>query len=246
MDHAVLHVRYCMCSTVCVHVVHGTRITNSTSHLRCVLPCAGQQVRDPLHHNDPLVFAVRGLCNTGLCWRWWWWRVQVAEIGRDYFFMNELEEASPEGGKLVVHIADAFDAKSAEPEGFSCLIVDLFADGKVLPQLTSPDVWAAFRERLAPAGRVVANLGGPSLEPALAETDEAWQTTIAAARAVAQTFPGEAYYRRSDENSQESNYLVMTGPPYEKHEWASLLPDFMGDALHMWKPLTMDAECFKR
>ncbi|KAH7663182.1 S-adenosyl-L-methionine-dependent methyltransferase protein [Dioscorea alata] len=59
----------------------------------------------------------------------------LIEIAREYFGLSGLEKPTEAGGFLSVHIGDALSQSATVPGGFAAIIVDLFCDGKILPQL---------------------------------------------------------------------------------------------------------------
>ena len=56
-------------------------------------------------------------------------------------------------GKLTVHVGDALGQDVTVDGGFAGLIVDLFAEGRVLPALQEPQTWQQLKERLRPGGK---------------------------------------------------------------------------------------------
>jgi hypothetical protein len=99
----------------------------------------------------------------------------------------------------VVHVGDALLPSAAVPGGSAGIIVDLFAGGQLLPQLTQTDTWRDVRARLAPGGRVLANLG-PA--PVQGMDAAAAGRTLAALDAMAEAFEGER--RALNTSSEES------------------------------------------
>lgn len=57
------------------------------------------------------------------------------------------------GGKLTVHVGDALGQDVMVDGGFAGLIVDLFAEGRVLPALQEPHTWQQLKEKLRPGGK---------------------------------------------------------------------------------------------
>ncbi|KXZ47873.1 hypothetical protein GPECTOR_32g486 [Gonium pectorale] len=153
----------------------------------------------------------------------------VVEAGRLYLGMHELEQR----GELVVHIGDALAPTACVPGGFSGIIVDLFAGGRLLPQLTkaSPGAlyvgehrktWEDLRSRLAPGNgaRLIANLGqAPPTIPGVRWQEEAY-TTLRAYEALEAAFDGEVSLL-----TVQSNTLALTGPLPNPEEWPGPLPE---------------------
>ncbi|KAG2490193.1 hypothetical protein HYH03_011320 [Edaphochlamys debaryana] len=141
----------------------------------------------------------------------------VVAAGRAYLGMRQLEEA----GKLVVHVGDALAPEARVPGGFSGIIVDLFAGGRLLPQLTKRSTWEALRSRLAPGPRprLLANLGqAPPRVPGMRWHSEAY-TTLRAYEALEAAFEGDVSLL-----TFQSNTLALTGPLPAPEEWPGSLP----------------------
>ena len=71
---------------------------------------------------------------------------------------------TPRNGRLTVHIGDALSEEVRVEGGFSAILVDLFADGVVVPQLQEAATWQALKERIRPGGRMMVNCGGACVE----------------------------------------------------------------------------------
>jgi hypothetical protein len=76
------------------------------------------------------------------------------------------EEVCGAAGIGNVELGSPLEASAAVPGGFSGIVVDLFQDGKLMPQLVDPAAWRAIRGKLADpdGGRVMAHLG-PAEDP---------------------------------------------------------------------------------
>jgi hypothetical protein len=59
----------------------------------------------------------------------------LIEKARDYLGLSELEKPTSKGGRLCVHVDDALSPSQDVSGRYAGIIVDLFADGKVLDQL---------------------------------------------------------------------------------------------------------------
>ncbi|CAA0817181.1 S-adenosyl-L-methionine-dependent methyltransferases superfamily protein [Striga hermonthica] len=59
----------------------------------------------------------------------------LIDQSRDYLGLRDLEKHTMDGGFLNIHIGDVFSPDAAISGGYAGIIVDLFAGGKVLPQL---------------------------------------------------------------------------------------------------------------
>ncbi|PNH06738.1 hypothetical protein TSOC_006861, partial [Tetrabaena socialis] len=143
----------------------------------------------------------------------------VVMVGRMHLGMQELEDS----GRLVVHTGDALAPDATVPGGFSGIIVDLFAGGRLLPQLTKRDTWEALRRSLdstQPGARIIANLGqSPPSAPGTPWAPEAY-TTLRAYEALEAAFEGDVSLM-----SVQSNTVALTGPLPSQDEWPGRLPE---------------------
>ncbi|CAM6126494.1 unnamed protein product [Calypogeia fissa] len=129
-------------------------------------------------------------------------------------------------GLLRVHIGDALDDQNVAIEGgFSGLIVDLFAEGAVIPELQQIDIWRKLRAKLRPNGRIIVNCGGSCVE-AVEKNGVRKDGEITAREtlaAIADVFKGElsvTYLRDRGDNS-----IALTGPPPDLEVWRDTLPE---------------------
>ena len=97
------------------------------------------------------------------------WEIDAAVVELAHAFLG-LPRDDP---GLVVHVGDALEARArTSPQGFGALVVDLWGDEGVVPELGRPGAWAGLVRRLArPAhGRIAANIwnDAPSLDALVA------------------------------------------------------------------------------
>jgi spermidine synthase len=112
----------------------------------------------------------------------------VVALARMHMGMAELEDS----GALQVVIGDALvppgerDLRTA-----AGVIVDLFSNGQLLPQLEQPDSWSVIRHHLAPGGRVMANLGAAPMQGVTGASHDAQSSRARTAlAAMAEAFDG--------------------------------------------------------
>lgn len=118
----------------------------------------------------------------------------LVDKAREYFALSDLEKHTPTGGILHVCIGDALSPSVNVSGGYAGIIVDLFSDGKVLPQLQEVSTWLELHDKLMPNGRFMVNCGAAndgasnSASPELLAIDRSWvqNSTI---RALCQAFP---------------------------------------------------------
>ncbi|KAL5679066.1 hypothetical protein ACJX0J_005451, partial [Zea mays] len=112
----------------------------------------------------------------------------IIELSRDYFGMSDLEKATESGGSLLVRIGDALSPSATVEGGFAGIVVDLFCDGKVIPQLQEAKTWLQIAKRLMPDGRIMVNCGGSDTEESLSSP---WVQNPTV-KALCSAFPGQA------------------------------------------------------
>ncbi|XP_022767924.1 uncharacterized protein LOC111312150 isoform X2 [Durio zibethinus] len=122
----------------------------------------------------------------------------LIDKAREYFGLSNLERCNKVGGRLEVHIDDAFSPRQHLPAGYAGIIIDLFYDGKALSQLQEVETWLELSDRLMPDGRLMVNCGGvseSSIDGKLhhQSVDDVWiqNSTI---KALAKAFPGQALH----------------------------------------------------
>ncbi|KAL6899889.1 hypothetical protein ACP4OV_006547 [Aristida adscensionis] len=156
----------------------------------------------------------------------------VLAVARDFFGLAELEENH--GSRLFIHVGDALEAE-APPGGFGGALVDLFANGSVLPELQEADTWRRLGGIVARGGRLMVNCGGACVEAEEAGRDgEAVKD--ATLRAMAAAF-GEGMVSVLD---VDESCVGMTGPPVTAQEvaaaWKARLPPELQHFAHLWRP----------
>ncbi|KAF8380279.1 hypothetical protein HHK36_027761 [Tetracentron sinense] len=175
----------------------------------------------------------------------------LIDKAREYLGLSDLEKHTQAGGVLCVHVGDALSQSANVPGGFAGIVVDLFSDGKVLPQLQEVATWLELNDKLMPHGRIMVNCGGVHAKasdirdgitcPEVSSKDGVWvqNSTI---KALCQTFPGEVEvsdlrlsWKRMAEGEGE-NYLALTGPLPDLNEWSAAVPDRLSLTVKQWRP----------
>lgn len=130
-------------------------------------------------------------------------------------------------GKLAVHIGDAVGPEVSVEGGFASLIVDLFAEGRVIPALQDPQTWEKLKATLRPGGRIIVNCGGDRLIPGQESKSPGqlyMEETIAA---MGKVFPGELSTRYLARKG--FNTVAITGPSPDTASWLQALPEPLRD-----------------
>ncbi|KAF8780454.1 hypothetical protein HU200_001577 [Digitaria exilis] len=155
----------------------------------------------------------------------------IVELSRDYFGVSDLEKATESGGSLSVHIGDALSPSATVEGGFAGIVVDLFCDGKIIPQLQEAATWLEIAQKLMPGGRIMVNCGGADVEESLASS---WVQNPTV-KALCSAFPGQLNWKRLSE--QESvNYVTLTGPLPDLDEWSASVPSELSTKVKQWVP----------
>ncbi|KAL2330948.1 hypothetical protein Fmac_018529 [Flemingia macrophylla] len=168
----------------------------------------------------------------------------LVDKARDYFGLSDLEEKTKDGGVLNVHIGDVFIPSKDFHRRYAGIVVDLFSDGKVLPQLQEVSTWLELRERLMANGRFMVNCGGSdggpnaidgSTDPELLSSDESWLLNPAL-RALAKAFPGQLSWKRMPKENGE-NFMALTGPLPDLESWSASVPSPLSRSVKNWRLL---------
>ncbi|OMO52501.1 hypothetical protein CCACVL1_29215 [Corchorus capsularis] len=164
----------------------------------------------------------------------------LIDKAREYFGLSNLERCNQAGGRLQVHIDDAFSPIQNDlPKAYAGIIIDLFSDGKVLSQLQEVETWLELSDRLMPDGRLMVNCGGLSESTidgkiSYQSVDDTWKQN-STLKALAMAFPGQVSWKRTPEE-QGLNYLALTGPLPDLTSWSALVPVCLTEAVKQWRP----------
>ncbi|XP_051183516.1 uncharacterized protein [Lolium perenne] len=160
----------------------------------------------------------------------------IIELSRDYFGMSNLEKTTELGGSLSVRIGDALSPSVAVEGGFAGIVVDLFADGKVLPQLQEVETWLEIAKKLMPDGRIMVNCGGADTAVSLAaDTGVSSWVQNPTIKALCSAFPGQLNWKRLSEK-ESVNYVALTGPLPDLEEWSTSVPSELSPRVKQWVP----------
>lgn len=172
---------------------------------------------------------------------------------RDYFGLSDLEKPTETGGVLQVHIGDVFSPSKDASGRYAGIVVDLFSEGKVLPQLEEVATWLKLKDRLMPNGRFMVNCGGidgvsdmtyGAARPK--SMNDVWMHN-SAIRALSEAFPGKVWHfheislhrqvswKRMPERNGE-NFLALTGLLPDLSSWSAAVPGHLSETVKKWKP----------
>ncbi|XP_004293819.1 PREDICTED: probable spermidine synthase-like [Fragaria vesca subsp. vesca] len=162
---------------------------------------------------------------------------------REYFGLSDLEKPTQAGGVLNIHIGDAFSPEVRMCGGYAGIVIDLFSDGKVLPQLEEVTTWLDLETLLMPEGRLMVNCGGidcasdvnnGTVNPNNTSTDGSWVNNPAI-KALSEAFPGQVSWKKMPANFG-ANYLALTGPLPEFTSWSAAVPGPLTASVKQWRP----------
>ncbi|XP_072082308.1 uncharacterized protein [Arachis hypogaea] len=158
-------------------------------------------------------------------WTGSYWLIDKA---RDYFGLSDLEKTTEGGGILNVHIGDVFIPSENLCRRYAGIVVDLFSEGKVLPQLEE--------ERLMPDGRFMVNCGGIDGEssPESLLSDETWLLNPTL-KALSKAFPGQLSWKRMPKVSGE-NFMALTGSMPDVESWSASVSSPLSTNVKDWRP----------
>ncbi|XP_019087216.1 PREDICTED: uncharacterized protein LOC104724974 [Camelina sativa] len=162
----------------------------------------------------------------------------LIEKSRNYLGLSELEIPTSEGGRLCIHIDDALSPSQDDSGRYAGIIVDLFADGKVLDQLQEVPMWLELASRLMPTGRLMVNCAGIDAEiqngkPQLVLDDLTWKLN-STVKVLSEAFPGQVSWKRTPD-SQGLNFVALTGGLLDLSDWSNKVPIRLSETVKLWK-----------
>ncbi|KAF3494379.1 hypothetical protein DY000_02054848 [Brassica cretica] len=164
----------------------------------------------------------------------------LIEKAREYMELSELEKLTSKGGSLRVLIDDALSPSEDVSGKYAGIIVDLFADGKVLDQLQQVQMWHDLASRLMPNGRIMVNCAGIKEEkvvtdekPQLVLGDSVWMLNPSI-KVLSEAFPGQVCWKRTPD-SEGLNFVALTGGVPDLSDWSSKVPVRLSETVKQWK-----------
>ncbi|CAN7134296.1 unnamed protein product [Brassica rapa subsp. narinosa] len=164
----------------------------------------------------------------------------LIEKAREYMELSELEKPTPKGGSLRVLVDDALSPSEDVSGKYAGIIVDLFADGKVLDQLQQVQMWHDLASRLMPNGRIMVNCAGIEEEkvvtnekPKLVLGDSVWMLNHTI-KVMSEAFPGQVCWKRTPD-SEGLNFVALTGGVPDLSDWSNKVPVRLSETVKQWK-----------
>ncbi|XP_061360398.1 uncharacterized protein LOC133304378 [Gastrolobium bilobum] len=154
----------------------------------------------------------------------------VIQVGREYFNLSRLERENPQ--RLFIYVGNALNASMAN--GFSGILVDLFSEGSLIPELQEPATWEKLSRCLRKGGRIMVNVGGSCVvaENKLRDGKVMMEETLKAMRVVF----GEKLFVLSLGNRKDDSSLALTGDLPQPDLWKKVLPDPLRYYVDLWTP----------
>ncbi|KAL8139042.1 hypothetical protein V2J09_005043 [Rumex salicifolius] len=166
----------------------------------------------------------------------------LIDKAREYFGLSKLENPNESGGILHVHVGDALSPDASIPGGFAGIIVDLFSDGEVLPELAQTKTWLQLSERLMPNGRIMVNCGGSvnalldEIDDSLIPADRNW-TDNYTLKTMSSAFGDQLNWKKLP-RANGANYFALTGTLPDLASWSRNVPDQLSSSVKQWKSIS--------
>nr|XP_043617251.1 uncharacterized protein LOC122589071 [Erigeron canadensis] len=155
----------------------------------------------------------------------------VIQVAREYFGLSKLERKYDD--RLFIYIGNALNASI--DEGFSGLLVDLFSNGCVIPELQDPETWMKMKNKLKRGGRIMVNVGGSCVEAEDVRKDGkvVMEETLKAMEKVFEQ--GEVCVLNVGRRKEDSSIAMTGGLPPNLDLWKQNLPKSLRFYVDMWK-----------
>lgn len=152
----------------------------------------------------------------------------VIAVGREFFGVSKLEKEYPD--RLFIYIGNAL--KANVKGGFAGILVDLFSEGSLIPELEDPNTWKMLERCLMKDGRVMVNVGGSCVEAEDIRRDGkvVMEQTL---KAMHQVYGKKLWVLRLG-NGEDDSSLALTGDLPDIDAWKMLLPRSLRFYPDMW------------
>ncbi|KAL9234073.1 hypothetical protein vseg_008985 [Gypsophila vaccaria] len=158
----------------------------------------------------------------------------LVDRARQFFSLSELETENASGGVLHVHVGDALSPTASVPDGYAGIVVDLFSNAKVLPELERADTWLEMKQKLRPNGRIMVNCGGDGDVSSLGRQG-GWEGN-ATIRAMCEAFGRDLVKWKKMPENESGNYLAFTGTMPDVESWSNKVPHKLTPSVSLWRP----------
>ncbi|XP_059643034.1 uncharacterized protein LOC132284909 [Cornus florida] len=154
----------------------------------------------------------------------------VIAVGREYFGLSKLEKQYPD--RLFIYIGNALNA--SVKNGFSGILVDLFSQGSLIPELQDPNTWVKLKKSLRRGGRIMVNVGGSCVEAEDSRRDGK-VVMEESLEALHKAFPGQVFVLSLGNRKNDSS-IALTGDFPDTVAWKKALPKSLQFYVDMWTP----------
>lgn len=156
----------------------------------------------------------------------------MIQVAREYFNLAKLEREHKR--RLFIYVGDALAASL--PEGFSGIMVDLFAKGSLLPELQEVATWERLSRCLRKGGRIMVNVGGSCVEAEnrLRDGKVVMEETLKAMKVVF----GEKLFVLGLGNRKDDSSLALTGNLPQGDAWKNALQPPLRYYVDLWTPFS--------
>lgn len=157
----------------------------------------------------------------------------VISVAREFFSLRKLEKQYRRN--LFIHIGDAFDAdiRNCGGEGFAGILVDLFSNGRLLPELQEEETWRKLKGKLRRGGRVMVNCGGSCVEGE--DGNDGRLVREETLKVMARVFADEVFVLSLGWNKEDS-CVAFTGKRPDFVEWKGKVVEELRGYVDMWEP----------
>ncbi|KNA17766.1 hypothetical protein SOVF_077060 [Spinacia oleracea] len=155
----------------------------------------------------------------------------VIDVGREYFGLSKLEKQYPE--RLFIYNGDAL--KASVRDRFSGILVDLFSEGSLIPELQDPLTWKRLKNSLRKGGRIMVNVGGSCVEAEDSRRDGKL-IMKESLKAMYEVFPNQLYVLNLG-NKKDDSSLALTGGFPDLIAWKKVMPKSLRGYVDMWTPV---------
>ncbi|KAF3629033.1 putative AP-1 complex subunit mu-2-like [Capsicum annuum] len=153
----------------------------------------------------------------------------VISVAREYFGLSKVEKKYQD--RLFIYISNALNASVRD--GYSGLIVDMFSEGCLIPELQDPKTWENLRRKLKKGGKIMVNVGGSCVEPEDIRKDGKviMEETLVAMNKV---FEGQVYVLNLGNRKVEDSTVAIAGELPDLEKWRMSLPKPLRFYVDMW------------
>ncbi|KAK9705501.1 hypothetical protein RND81_07G061800 [Saponaria officinalis] len=153
----------------------------------------------------------------------------LIDRARQFFGLSEIESENEHDGILFVNIGDALSPLASIEHGYAGIVVDLFSNAKVLPELEKAETWVEMKKKLMAGGRIMVNCGGE-----ISSVVNNWEVNLTI-QAMCEAFGRNLVNWKKMPENESGNYLAFTGPLPDIDLWSSKVPQKLAATVSLWR-----------